>query len=326
VSDPREVDPREAGSLAGNPREAGPRAAGQRAVERHPDDPRGAGQRDIGSRDTGRGDRLDLSPDEIDRLVAAAEAAADVAGAIVRPFFRSGIGADLKDDRSPVTIADRTAELAMRAVLTERLPDHGIIGEEFGDHRPDARLRWVLDPIDGTRAFITGRLTFGTLIGLLDGDTPILGVIDQPITGERWIGAPGRPTIFRGPLGGHAGCRPCPDLAAAELSCTSTEMLGQREPAWRTLAAAVRRNSWGGDCYAHALLALGQIDIVAECDMKLWDWAALVPVVEGAGGRVTDWKGNPLRPGGDGSVLSVGDPGLLAPAVALLNQALVAPA
>ncbi len=243
-----------------------------------------------------------------------------MAGAVVRPFFRSGLGADQKTDRSPVTIADRTAEQAMRAVLSERFPDHGILGEEFGLDRPQSPLRWVLDPIDGTRAFITGRPSFGTLIGLLDGERPILGIIDQPVTGERWIGAAGRPTVFRGTFGGSAGCRPCPTLAQAELSCTSPEMLGANEPRWRRLAGAVRRNYWGGDCYAHGLLALGQIDIVAECDMKLWDWAALVPVVEGAGGRVTDWSGQPLRPDGDGTVLSVGDPALLKLATERLSE------
>ena len=258
-------------------------------------------------------------PRDLDALVAVAQATADVAAAVVRPFFRSGLGADQKTDRSPVTIADRSAEQAMRAVLAERFPEHGILGEEFGLDRPDAQLRWVLDPIDGTRAFITGRPSFGTLIGLLDGDRPIVGIIDQPITGERWIGAVGRPPLFRGPLGGQAGSRPCAALAHAELSCTSPEMLGEQEPRWRRLAGSVRRNYWGGDCYAHGLLALGQIDIVAECSMKVWDWAALVPVVEGAGGRVTDWSGNPLRPNGDGSVLSVGDPALLPLAVALLS-------
>ena len=257
---------------------------------------------------------------DFDALIAGAEAAADVAAAVVRPFFRSGLGADQKTDRSPVTIADRNAEQAMRAVLAERFPKHGILGEEFGLDRPQASLRWVLDPIDGTRAFITGRPTFGTLIGLLDGDRPILGIIDQPITGERWIGAAGRRTIFRGPLGGTAGCRPCPALAQAELSCTSPEMLGAEEPRWRRLAAAVRRNYWGGDCYAYGLLALGQIDIVAERDMKVWDWTALVPVVEGAGGRVIDWAGNSLRPGGDGTVLAVGDPALVPLATRLLSQ------
>lgn len=258
--------------------------------------------------------------DELSSLIAAAEAAADVAGAVVRPFFRSGLGVADKSDRSPVTIADRSAEQAMRAVLAERFPEHGILGEEFGLDRPEAKLRWVLDPIDGTRAFITGRPTFGTLIGLLDGDRPIVGIIDQPVTGERWIGASGRSTVFRGPFGGAAGCRACPALQQAELSCTSPEMLGEREPRWRRLSGAVRRNYWGGDCYAHGLLALGQIDIVAECSMKLWDWAALVPVVEGAGGRVTDWAGNALHADGDGSVLSVGDAALLKPAVRLLSE------
>ena len=262
----------------------------------------------------------------MDRFIAAAVAAADVAGAVVRPFFRAGIGTDIKADRSPVTIADRTAEQAMRAVLSERFPDHGILGEEFGLDRPEARLRWVLDPIDGTRAFITGRPTFGTLIALLDGDVPIVGIIDQPVTGERWIGATGRATTFRGPMGGQAGCRPCPSIADAELSCTSPEMLEEREPSWRRLAAAVRRNYWGGDCYAYGLLALGQIDIVAECSMHIWDWAPLVPVVEGAGGRVTDWAGNRLTPDSDGSVLAVGNPALLGQAVALLNEESVATA
>lgn len=256
-----------------------------------------------------------MDANTLDRLLEAAEAAADAAGAVIRPFFRSGLPAEQKGDLSPVTIADRSAEEKMRAVLSARFPQHGILGEEFGLDRPDAPLRWVLDPIDGTRAFITGRPTFGTLIGLLDGDTPILGIIDQPVTGERWVGVAGRPTRFRGPFGGAAGCRPCPALGQAELSCTAPEMLGARRPAWERLAASVRRVSWGGDCYAYGLLSLGQIDVIAEADLKVWDWAALAPVVEGAGGRMTDWSGRLLRTDGDGSVLAVGDPALLDPAV-----------
>ncbi len=261
-----------------------------------------------------------------DSLIAAAEAAADVAGAVIRPLFRSGLATTQKSDRSPVTIADRAAEQAMRAVLTERFPDHGVLGEEFGLDRPDSPLRWVLDPIDGTRAFITGRPTFGTLIALLQDDRPILGIIDQPVTGERWIGAAGRPTTFRGALGGLAGCRACLSLADAELSCTSPEILGGDTPRWERLRARVRRNYWGGDCYAYGLLALGQIDIVAETDMKVWDWAALVPVIEGAGGSVTNWAGDPLRADGDGGVLAVGNPELLPAIIRELNHPPVAPA
>jgi myo-inositol-1(or 4)-monophosphatase len=208
----------------------------------------------------------------------------------------------------------------MRAVLSERLPGHGILGEEFGLERPEARLRWVLDPVDGTRAFITGRPSFGVLVALLADGAPVLGVIDQPITGERWIGAAGEPTRFVSrSLPGMARTRACASLADAELSCTSPDLLlPHLEPRWRALRAKVKRTSWGGDCYAYGLLALGQIDIIAECDMKPWDWAALVPVIEGAGGRVTDWQGAPLREDGDGTVLAVGDTALLEPAVAAL--------
>ncbi len=257
-----------------------------------------------------------------DALIAAAEEAADVAAAAIRPLFRSGLASDLKADASPVTIADRTAEQAMRAVLGTRFPTHGILGEEFGSQHPDAEWRWVLDPIDGTRAFITGRPLFGTLVSLLHEGVPVLGLIDQPVTGERWLGVAGRRTSFRGPLGGGAGARACASLDAAELSCTSPEMFSPDEQArWHRLARATRRRTFGGDCYAYGLLALGQIDVIAEADLKLWDWAALLPVVEGAGGRMTDWEGQPLRDGGGKHrVLTVGDPALLAPAVALLAE------
>jgi myo-inositol-1(or 4)-monophosphatase len=147
---------------------------------------------------------------DLDRLIEAAEAAADAAGAVIRPHFRAGVAAELKADQSPVTAADHAAEQALRQVLGESFPEFGILGEEFGIQKPSARLRWVVDPIDGTRAFITGRPTFGTLIALMDNGRPILGLIDQPVTGERWIGAAGRATRFRGPFGGHAGCLRAP--------------------------------------------------------------------------------------------------------------------
>lgn len=256
--------------------------------------------------------------DDLDALVATAEAAADAAGLVVRPHFRSGLVADLKGDQSPVTVADRAAETAMRAVLEARTPGFGVLGEEFGLVRGEARLRWVIDPIDGTRAFLTGRASFGILVALLDGDVPILGVIDQPVTGERWVGAGGR-TRFRGSFGGRAGIRRCAGLSAAELSCTAPDIFAPGDRAgFARLQAATARTSWGGDCYGYGLLALGQVDVIAEATLKVWDWAALVPVVEGAGGRVTGWDGERLRPDGDGRVLAVGDPALLAAAVATL--------
>jgi myo-inositol-1(or 4)-monophosphatase len=207
----------------------------------------------------------------------------------------------------------------MRSVIREAFPDHGILGEEFGWENESAPYCWALDPIDGTRAFITGRPVFGTLIALLREGTPILGLIDQPILRERWLAAPDQPLRFTSKLGGAPGTRACPSLAEAELSCTTPDMLGDWHPRWQRLAGAVRRTSWGGDCYAYGLLALGQIDVIAERDLKIWDWAALVPVVEAAGGRMTDWSGRALTRSSPGDVLAVGAPSLLAPAVDLLT-------
>jgi myo-inositol-1(or 4)-monophosphatase len=253
------------------------------------------------------------------RLVTLANDLADLAGNIIRPYFRTQLTADQKHDQSPVTQADRAAEQAMRAMIAAREPTHGIHGEEFGLENPESPTRWVLDPIDGTRAFITGRPLFGTLIALLHDGKPILGIIDQPITGERWLGIAGQKTTFRGPFGGTPGTRLCPRLADAELSATSPELLGEEGlKNFQRLAAATRRVTWGGDCYAYGLLALGHIDIIAERGLKIWDWAALVPIIEGAGGSMTDWQGQPMRENGPGDALALGDPTLLPQALARL--------
>jgi histidinol phosphatase-like enzyme (inositol monophosphatase family) len=208
----------------------------------------------------------------------------------------------------------------MRRIIAAERPADGIIGEEYSAEREDAARVWVLDPIDGTRAFVTGRPLFGTLIGLLHLGRPVLGLIDQPGIGERWIGVAGEPTRFRSPLGGTPRCRPCAGLGAAELSCTSPDIFGLQDRAgFERLRTAARRVTWGGDCYGYGLLALGLVDVVVEAGMRPWDWAALVPVVEGAGGSLTGWDGEPLALDGDGRVLALGDPGLLSEAVALLR-------
>ena len=257
-------------------------------------------------------------PADLTPYIDAALEAADLAGSVIRPHFRTSVPADLKSDASPVTAADRGAEKAMRAMLAQRFPECGILGEEFGLERPDAPLRWVLDPIDGTRAFITGRPIFATLISLMHGEDPLIGIIDQPVTRERWVGVTGRTTIFSGPMGGVAGTRHCPVIGNAELSCTSPELLETAYPRFQALQKVVKRTTWGGDAYGYGLLALGQLDVVVECSLKVWDWAALMPVVEGAGGRMTDWQGQRLRTGGDGRVIAVGDGRLLPDVVAAL--------
>jgi histidinol phosphatase-like enzyme (inositol monophosphatase family) len=253
-------------------------------------------------------------------FIAAAEAAADAAGAVIRPLFRSRLLVEAKGDNSPVTEADKEAERTIRALLAERFPTHGLLGEEFGTERGDAEYVWVIDPIDGTRAFVTGRPMFGTLIGLLHNGRPILGLMDQPVTGERWIGVPGQGLTFRGPMGGEAGSRPCARLAEAELSCTSPYMFTEAEaPRFARIHAAARRVTWGGDCFGFGLIGLGLVDAVVESDLKPWDWVPLAPIVEAAGGRMTNWEGQPLRLDGPGQVIAVGDPALLPEIVGLLR-------
>jgi myo-inositol-1(or 4)-monophosphatase len=251
--------------------------------------------------------------------VAAAQAALDAAGAAIRPYFRAGVTADLKADESPVTVADRLAEEILRDMLGRQFPDFGLLGEEFPATRQDARHVWVIDPIDGTRAFLTGRPSFCTLLGLLEEGVPVLGLIDQPITGERWIGGRAIGATFKGNFGGKIGPRTVTRLAEAELSSTAPEMFSPETAArFARLQAQCRRVYWGGDAYAYGLLTLGQIDIVAESGLKPWDWAALAPVIEASGGVITDWTGAPLRLGCDGSVLAAANAELHAAALAVL--------
>jgi len=205
-----------------------------------------------------------------------------------------------------VTVADKGAEEVLRARLSAAFPDFGIIGEEFPAVNAGAKYVWVIDPIDGTRAFITGRPSFCTLLGLLEDGAPVLGFIDQPVTCERWVGGAGVPARFTGKFGGRVGTRAVARLDGAELSSTAPEMFDETgAERFARLKAKCKRVYWGGDAYAYGLLALGQIDIVAECGLKPWDWAALAPVIEAAGGVVTDWAGARLRLGCDGSVLAV---------------------
>jgi myo-inositol-1(or 4)-monophosphatase len=251
--------------------------------------------------------------------VDAAQAALDASGSAIKPYFRAGLTADLKADESPVTVADRLAEEILRDRLGQQFPDFGLLGEEFPATRQDARYVWVIDPIDGTRAFLTGRPSFCTLLGLLEDGVPILGLIDQPITGERWIGGRDVPASFKGNFGGKIGPRKITKLADAELSSTTPEMFsGINAKKFAELNAACRRTYWGGDAYAYGLLVLGQIDLVAERENKPWDWAALVPIIEAAGGVITDWAGAPLRLGCDGSVLAAANAELHAAALAVL--------
>ena len=246
-----------------------------------------------------------------DKDLALALALADAAGAVIRPLFRGQWSHERKDDRSFVTEADRAAEAAMQKLIEETFPADGIIGEEYGTRNEGAGRQWVLDPIDGTTSFIAGRPIFGTLIALLQDGWPVLGIIDQPIAGERWVGRIGQPTLFNGQ---PATARPLKELSDAVLATTSPHLFTNEEAdAFMSVAKTVAEKKivFGGDCYNYGLVASGHIDLVIEAGLKLYDYAALVPVVEGAGGMMSDWQGNPLDAGSDGTVIAIGDPARL---------------
>ena len=255
-------------------------------------------------------------------FVTLAERLADAAGEIARGHFRGAIEIERKDDESPVTIADREAEAAMRALIAESFPDHGVVGEEHGSEHTTAEYVWVLDPIDGTKRFISGHVQFGALIALLREGAPVLGVIDMPAMGERWIGAAGRPTIHRDRDGTRpARVRPCADLAEATLFATSPHMFpGADFEAFERVRTRVKQPMYGGECYAYGLLAMGFIDLVIEATMGAYDFLPLVAVVAGAGGVITDWQGAPLGLGSDGRVLAAGDARCHAAALELLGR------
>ena len=252
----------------------------------------------------------------LDACLSLAVDLAEAAGAAIRPYFRQPIAVDDKPDLSPVTVADRTAEAAMRRLISARFPEHGIIGEEFGPEREEAEFVWVLDPIDGTKSFISGVPLFGTLIALARQGRPVLGIIDQPISRERWIGAAGRPTTFNG---SPVRCRPCASLAAATSFSTSPDMFrGADAAAFARVAGAAKLVRFGADCYAYGLLACGFIDLVIEASLKPYDFSAMLPIVEGAGGIASDWRGVPLSIASDGRVLVAGDRRAHEAALALL--------
>jgi histidinol phosphatase-like enzyme (inositol monophosphatase family) len=238
-------------------------------------------------------------------LEAFATRLADAAAAVVRKYYRAPLAVESKPDASPVTAADREAEQALRALIRAAYPDHGIDGEEFPAERPDAEFVWHLDPIDGTKSFVVGRPMFGTLIALTRAGRPILGVIDQCILRERWLGAAGRSSTWNGePI----RVRPCAALKEAVLSLTSPQMFDAAErAAVASLERAVKFPVYGGDCYGYGLLAMGLVDLIVEADLDVHDFMALVPVIEGAGGIVTDWQGAPLSGASDGRVIASGD-------------------
>lgn len=255
-------------------------------------------------------------------LLAAAHILADRAGAVILPHFRTAFAIDHKggDLFDPVTAADRAAELAIRDALAELYPEHGIIGEEYGATRADAEYCWVVDPIDGTRAFIVGQPLWGTLIGLTRDGLPVLGLMDQPFVGERFFSGANEAFIARAGTATPMRTRSCATLREALLTASSPDLFRTEEEKARfdDLARAVRLRRFGGDCYNYCLLALGQVDLVVEADLKAYDILPLVPIIERAGGIVTTWDGGDAKNGG--RILAAGDRRLHEAAVEVLSH------
>jgi myo-inositol-1(or 4)-monophosphatase len=234
---------------------------------------------------------------------------ARASGDAILPFFRTTLSVENKsrgESFDPVTAADRSAEAAMRALIRKNFPEHGIVGEEYGNERTDAEYVWVLDPIDGTKSFISGMPAWGTLIALTRSGEPVYGMMHQPFTHERFTGDGGAAS-YRGPAGERAlRVRRCEALSDAILMTTSPLLMSMDERrAFERVEGAVRLSRYGGDCYAYCMLAAGHVDLVIECGLKPYDVIPLIPIITGAGGIITSWDGGPAKAGG--RIIAAGD-------------------
>jgi inositol-phosphate phosphatase/L-galactose 1-phosphate phosphatase/histidinol-phosphatase len=238
-----------------------------------------------------------------EEFLSFADHLADAAGEIHRRYFRRSVPIEIKPDKSPVTPVDKETEQLLRQLIEQRYPQHGISGEEGPDVRAQAEYVWVLDPLDGTKSFLAGMPLFGILIGLAHAGRFILGLIDQPILHDRWLGADGHGTRFNGK---RTQTRRCQNLNEA------VAFLGKPyDPPVAGLHGTVRWARYGGDCYAYGLLASGFVDVVIDSDLSDHDFGPLEPVVRNAGGQMTDWEGRALTMTSAGQVIAVGDPALL---------------
>ena len=270
-----------------------------------------------------------LSPSKVSELLGFAHQLADASGQAILPFFRTGASIENKqpEDFDPVTEGDRAGEQAIRSLIKEHFPDHGIVGEEFGAENEGAEFCWVVDPIDGTRGFIAGTPLWGTLIACLHDGQPIIGLLDQPYLRERFVGVTAlgyRDTSFsaQGTTRGLS-TRPCRSVKDAILTTTTPVLFaeGVERKVYEAVESASKLVRYSLDCYGYGLLALGCLDIVVEAGLAPYDILALIPIVEAAGGQVTDWSGNqPLQ---GGQILATGDKAVHDQALKVLSTAAI---
>ena len=266
----------------------------------------------------------DLTPARLDALDAFLLELNAASAETILPLFRAEHGLQNKAGPGafdPVTLADKGAETTIRQLIASRFPEHGVIGEEYGEDRPDAEFVWVLDPIDGTRAFIAGLPLWTTLIGLRHQGQPVLGSIGQPFLGEIFIGDARAARLVARGVEHPLRVRACPALNQAIIATTDAHLFrGPQADAWSRLRSAARLARFGCDAYAYAMVALGTLDMVVETGLKSWDIESAVPVLAGAGGMITDWHGAPVGREG-GQIIIAGDRASLDQAVAILEPA-----
>ncbi len=257
-------------------------------------------------------------------FINVAHRLADMSGKTIMPYFRQALSVENKTELSgsfdPVTLADKEAEEVIRKELTTAWPEHGIYGEEFGQINPDADYCWIIDPIDGTRAFITGSPLWGTLIGLTHHNQPIVGLMDQPYLKERFWASEGF-AYFRGPGGEYQlKVRSCSSLATATLATTAPDLFqpGYETEHFNHIKSKVRMTRYGGDCYSYCLLASGHLDLVVEAGLRAFDIAPLIPIIENAGGYISTWEGKPATLGG--RIVAAGDAVVHAQALEILSK------
>jgi histidinol phosphatase-like enzyme (inositol monophosphatase family) len=262
-----------------------------------------------------------ISAGALDALILAAEELAEISR-LMLSGAAGGAKAESKPDRSFVTAMDRAIEQRLREVIGRRFPGHGVWGEEFGRTDPDAEFQWIIDPVDGTAQFIAGIPVHSTLIALAQGGIPIIGVMDFPATGERWTGCVGRPTLHNG---SPCRVRSCADLGEAVMSTSSPDFYGEAErPVLAALQKETRWRIYGGAAMSHARLASGRTDLACDTGFQVYDYAAMRPVIEGAGGIITDWEGRPLTLASGNRLVAAGSGKIHAAAIRVIQEHLTA--
>lgn len=261
---------------------------------------------------------MDLSQSPfLQQAAAFAMRLADAARPLALGYFRQALAIEIKPDQSPVTAADRAVEGEMRRLIKEQFPSHGVLGEEYGKSA-GSEFTWVLDPIDGTKSYLCGLPLFGTLIALLHGQQPVLGIIDMPAMDERWTGMLGAASSLNS---APARVSACERIEQARVFTTSPDMFATED--WQRFNALSRRAAirrYGGDCYSYGLLASGHCDLIVETGLQPYDFMALLPVIEGAGGKISDWQGNALNLQSDGHVIAAASPRLWVQAIDALER------